>query len=85
MAGKSTARCRVREVHNERSLWLHDWIGEKIVLHRAVQHLDSKQSATTLGSVGQFEVGPNPLLGKLLTVIVYDYYNPDGECDSGSK
>ena len=29
MATKSTARCPVREVHNERSLWLHDWIGEK--------------------------------------------------------
>ena len=40
----------------------------KIVLHRGVQtrHLDSKQAATTLGSLGQFEVGAKPASWKLL-------------------
>jgi hypothetical protein len=57
--GKSSTRCRIREAHNERSLWLHEWIGEVIAWHGAVQRLDSKQTATTLGSVGQFEIAPD--------------------------
>jgi hypothetical protein len=58
MVGKSTARCRVREVHQQTEPMLHDWSGTKSFSRRS-RHLDSKQAATTLGSVGQRERGPH--------------------------
>ena len=65
MATKSTARCPVREVHNERSLWLHDWIGEKSFCteeSRLDISIRNKQQQLSDRSANS-KLAPNRLLG----------------------